>query len=88
MVGVSKDSTDSHCRFSTKQGLTIPLISDTSLALHRQFATLGEKKMRGKVYEGVIRSTFVLNSQGDIQQERRKVRAKGHAQSVYDFLSL
>lgn len=51
VVGVSKDSSESHCRFIEKDGLQIPLISDTDLTLHKQFGARGEKNMYGKIYE-------------------------------------
>ena len=82
IIGVSRDSSDSHCSFISKQGLTIGLITDAELTLHRQFAARGEKKNYGKVYEGTIRSTFLLDSKGQILKERRNVKATGHAERV------
>lgn len=82
IIGVSRDSSDSHCSFISKQGLTIGLITDVELTLHRQFAARGEKKNYGKVYEGTIRSTFLLDSKGQILKERRNVKATGHAERV------
>ena len=82
IIGVSRDSSDSHCSFISKQGLTIGLITDAELTLHRQFAARGEKKNYGKIYEGTIRSTFLLDSKGQILKERRNVKATGHAERV------
>ncbi len=82
IIGVSRDSSASHCSFISKQGLTIGLITDAELTLHRQFAARGEKKNYGKVYEGTIRSTFLLDSKGQILKERRNVKATGHAERV------
>lgn len=86
VVGVSKDDTRSHQRFLEKQCIQFPLISDTSLVLHHQFSTLGEKTMFGKTYTWTIRSTFVLDTEGSIVYERRKVKAKDHADMVYQTL--
>ena len=86
IIGVSKDDIRSHQRFVEKQCITFPLISDTSLVLHHQFSTLSKKTMFGKEYEWTIRSTFVLDRDGNILHEWRNVSAQGHADSVYQSL--
>jgi peroxiredoxin Q/BCP len=63
IVGISQDSEVSHAKFCNKYDLGITLISDTDGSLHNQFGVIGEKKNYGKVYIGVIRSTFLLNSE-------------------------
>jgi peroxiredoxin Q/BCP len=87
VVGVSKDSDTSHTKFIDKCNLQIPLISDGNLVIHKYFDTIGEKKMFGKTYHGTIRSTFVVDTDGITLHERRKVKARGHAQTVYDTLA-
>ncbi|GAB0174135.1 MAG: peroxiredoxin [Candidatus Altimarinota bacterium] len=82
IIGVSKDSEISHAKFRDKCNLGIELISDTSGELHEQFGVIGEKKNYGKVYIGVIRSTFLLDENGEILQEWRNVKAKGHAEKL------
>lgn len=62
IIGVSRDSEASHEKFCNKYSLGIKLISDESGELHEQFGVIGEKKNYGKVYIGVIRSTFLLDS--------------------------
>ena len=62
IIGVSKDTEVSHEKFTTSCNLGIELISDTTGELHEQFSVIGEKKNYGKVYVGVIRSTFLLDS--------------------------
>ena len=62
IIGVSKDSEVSHEKFTSSCNLGIDLISDTDGRLHEEFAVIGEKKNYGKVYVGVIRSTFLLDS--------------------------
>ncbi len=63
IIGVSQDSEVSHEKFCNKYDLGIQLISDEDGSLHNQFGVIGEKKNYGKVYIGVIRSTFLLNSE-------------------------
>lgn len=82
LVWVSKDSVDSHKKFISKQSLEIDLISDPDLLLHKQLGAFGEKNNYGKIVQGVIRSTFLFNSDGKILQEWRNVRAKWHAAKV------
>lgn len=87
IVGVSRDSLKSHCAFMQKQSLQIGLISDPDLLLHKQFWAWGEKKNYGKVFEGTIRSTFLLNEAWEILKERRNVKATGHAARVLKELT-
>ncbi len=82
IIGVSKDSEASHEKFKTSCSLAIELISDESGELHEQFGVIGEKKNYGKVYVGVIRSTFLLDSSWNILREWRNVKAMGHAEKV------
>jgi thioredoxin-dependent peroxiredoxin len=84
---VSKDSTASHEKFCQKHDLGITLISDEDGSLHEEFSVIGEKKNYGKIYIGVIRSTFLLDRSGQIIQEWRNVKATGHAEKVLRELS-
>lgn len=88
IIWVSKDTPESHCKFIAKQELSIPLISDPDLSLHKQFATRGEKKMYGMISEWTIRSTFLLNSKWEILKERRNVNALWHVARVMKELWL
>lgn len=82
IIGVSKDSEDSHAKFCNKYNLGIQLISDEDESLHNEFGVIGEKKNYGKIYVWVIRSTFLLDSSGKILKEWRNVKATGHAEKV------
>lgn len=82
IIGVSKDSETSHTKFRESCSLGIDLISDVDSKLHEQFGVIGEKKNYGKVYIGVIRSTFLLDTNGKILKEWRNVKAKGHAEKI------
>lgn len=83
LIWVSKDSVESHQKFISSQELWIDLISDPDLVLHKELWAFGEKNNYGKIVQGVIRSTFLFDNQGNILQEWRNVRAKGHAAKVY-----
>ena len=82
VLGVSPDSTKKHCNFIEKQDLEVTLLSDEEKKVLKAYGAWGIKKMYGKEYEGVIRSTFIINPEGEIVKEYKKVRAKGHAEKV------
>lgn len=86
IIGVSKDSVRSHKNFITKQELDLLLLADTDQELIKELDLLKEKKMYGKTYMGVVRSTFILDEQGTIIKEYRNVKAKGHAEQVLNEL--
>lgn len=82
IVGVSRDSVKSHKNFILKQELNLLLLSDIEEVLVKAFDVLKEKSMYGRTYMGIVRSTFLLDEEGKITKEYRKVRAKGHAEQV------
>lgn len=82
VLGVSKDPLDKLVRFRERDHLTFPLLSDPDLTVHRLYGAYGEKKLYGKIREGVIRSTFVIDGEGVIRVARYNVRAKGHVDSL------
>ena len=84
VVGISKDSVKSHDKFVEKQNLTIPLLSDENDNVSETFGVWKEKSMYGKTYFGIERSTFLINGQGEIVQEWRKVKVPGHAEDVLE----
>ena len=84
VIGVSKDSVKSHQRFKEKHGLKVKLLSDPNAELIKALGAWGKKKSYGREYEGVIRSTFILNPDGEIVWKKIKVRAKGHAAKVLE----
>ncbi len=87
VVGISKDSVQSHCNFTDKFELNFPLLSDPDVKLIEPLGAWGEKKNYGKTYMGIIRSTFVIDSKGKLLRAYRNVRAKGHAERVYKDLT-
>ena len=88
IIGVSKDSLASHKTFHASCNLDITLIADTSQELIRAFGVIGEKNMYGKTITGLIRSTFLLDKDGNILREWRNVRAKWHVQKVLRNLKI
>ncbi len=86
IIGVSKDSLKSHANFKTKKELTVLLASDEDTDACEQFGVWVEKNMYGKKYMGIERSTFIVLADGTIAEAWRKVKVKGHAQSVLETL--
>ena len=86
VVGISRDGVKSHQNFCTKQGFQFELLSDVDETVCRQFDVLKLKKMYGKEYIGVERSTFVLNEVGEMVHEWRKVKVANHVQEVLDYV--
>ncbi len=86
VIGVSPDSIKSHLKFREKQSLNFILLSDPEHILAEKFAVWKEKSMYGKKYMGIERSTFILDENGNIQKEWRKVKVKGHVDEVLSFL--
>ncbi|MFH4355871.1 MAG: peroxiredoxin [Neisseriaceae bacterium] len=86
VVGISRDSIDSHQKFKRKHNLNLILLSDIDGGVCKEYRVIKPKKIYGKEVMGIERSTFVLNSVGDIIHEYRKVRAAGHAETVLQDL--
>jgi len=84
-LGMSKDSIERHEKFCTKESLTFPLITDAEMTLIEPLGAWVEKSMYGKKYMGIDRSTFIIKD-GEVVHEWRKVKAKGHASAVLDWL--
>ena len=87
IIGVSRDSIKSHLKFIEKQELNLLLLSDKESKLCECFEVLKLKKLYGKEYLGVERSTFILDETGTIIKEWRNVKVEGHAGEVYGFLA-
>lgn len=82
VLGVSRDSLKSHENFKAKHELPFELISDSEEELCKIFDVIKLKKMYGKEILGIERSTFLIDKEGILRQEWRKVRPEGHAESV------
>jgi thioredoxin-dependent peroxiredoxin len=84
VVGVSRDSMASHEKFRKKESLPFELLSDEHEKLCQLFDVIKEKNMYGRRYMGIERSTFLIDEEGVLQREWRKVKVPGHAQEVLD----
>lgn len=82
IVGVSRDSITSHENFRSKEGFPFPLGCDADETLCRLFDVLREKKMYGRKVMGIERSTFLIDEQGVLRHEWRKVKVPGHVEEV------
>jgi len=87
VVGVSPDSVKSHKNFAHKHNLDFILLSDPEQKVLNKYEVWKLKKMYGREYMGVERSTFIINPKGYIEKEWRKVRVKGHVEEVKQKLS-
>jgi peroxiredoxin Q/BCP len=83
VIGVSPDSEKSHKGFSGKYSLPFPLVADTSKKILNDYGVWGEKKMYGKSYFGVIRTTFVIDEKGIIEKIITKVETAGHTEQIF-----
>ena len=84
LLGVSKDSAKKHKAFTEKYGLKVPLATDAEGKLLEAFGAWVEKSMYGRKYMGIDRSTFLIDGQGRIAAEWRKVKVPGHAKAVLE----
>lgn len=82
VLGVSRDSIASHEKFRDKQGFKFDLISDADEKLCKMFDVIHEKNMYGKKVMGVVRSTFLIDEKGVLQEEWRNVKVAGHVEEV------
>jgi len=86
ILGVSRDSVKVHENFRNKHDFPFHLLSDSEELLCGQFDVIHEKKLYGRTYMGIERSTFLIDAEGILRQEWRKVRVPGHAQAVLNAL--
>lgn len=84
VVGISADSAASHARFKAKQQLNFPLVADVEKSTIQAFGAWGEKKMAGRVYMGIIRTTFVIDAEGIVERVITKVDTKNAARQILD----
>lgn len=87
VLGISPDSVRSHDGFKLKHNLPFYLLSDPDHRVAEMYGVWGEKKMYGKTYTGIIRTTFIVDEEGRIAKVFPKVRVKGHSQEVVAALA-
>ena len=86
VLGVSPDSVKSHQNFIKKQSLNFTLLSDPDHKVAEAYGAWGEKSMYGKKYMGILRTTFIIGKDGNIQHVFEKVKPAGHAEDVVAVL--
>jgi peroxiredoxin Q/BCP len=82
VLGVSRDSVRTHENFCAKQSFPFDLLSDADETLCKQFDVIQKKKLYGREYMGIERSTFLIDSEGVLRAEWRKVKVPGHVDAV------
>ena len=82
VLGVSKDSIESHCKFRDKYALTFPLLSDPTGKMLEAYDAWGDKVLYGKKSKGIIRSTVLIGTDGKVVKHWPKVTVKGHVADV------
>ncbi len=82
VLGISRDSINSHLKFKKKYKLKFDLLSDKELVVIKKYGAWGKKKFLGKSYMGIIRSTFLISSKGKLLKVWSNVRVKDHAKEV------
>ncbi len=85
VIGVSPDSENSHKKFAGKFSLPFPLIADESKKILNDYGVWGEKKMYGKSFMGVIRTTFIIDEKGIIEKIITKVDTGEHTKQIFDL---
>ncbi|WP_370248840.1 thioredoxin-dependent thiol peroxidase [Nocardioides sp.] len=88
VIGISPDKPEKLARFRERDGLTLRLLSDPDKSVMTAYGAFGEKKLYGKVVEGVIRSTFVVDEDGKVEVAQYNVKATGHVAKLRRDLGL
>lgn len=88
VLGVSRDSVERLRRFADRDGLGYPFLSDPEADVHRAFGAYGTKNSYGRIIEGVIRSTFVIDEEGRIEHALYNIKATGHVARVRKLLGV
>ena len=86
ILGISPDNEAKHCKFIDKHGLKIDLLADSEKSMLSDYGVWQEKSMYGKTYMGVVRTTYLIDPDGNIAGTWTKVKAKGHADAVLNRL--
>ena len=86
VLGISKDSIESHLKFIKKYKLKFNLLSDEKLLVIKKYGVWGKKSFLGKKYMGVVRTTFLIDAKGKIRKIWSNVRVKDHAKEVLEEL--
>ena len=86
VIGISRDSVESHVKFAEKHNLPFILLSDPSLEAIQAYGVWQEKKLYGKVSFGVVRTTFIIDENGNIERIMPKVKPDTNAAEILEFI--
>lgn len=87
IIGVSPDNEKKHRKFIDKFDLPFPLIADTDLKIIKEYDVWGTKKFMGRIYDGVVRTTFVIDEKGKVELVITKVDSKNHTEQILEELN-
>lgn len=87
VIGISPDTEKSHQKFSTKYNLPFHLVPDPDKTIIKSYGAWGEKKMYGKAYQGVLRTTYVISEKGIIEAVIEKVIVKDHTKQIMELIN-
>lgn len=82
VIGVSADDEKKHAKFSSKYELPFPLLADTELSIIKAYDVWGNKKFMGREFDGIVRTTFLINEKGIIEEIIKKVDTKNHTDQI------
>jgi len=88
ILGISKNSVDSHRKFAEKYHLNFPLLSDESIETIKAYGAWGVKKFLGKTFQGILRKTFLIDPKGEIRKIYDKVDVLNHAETIFQDIKL
>ena len=88
VLGISPDKPEKLAKFAERDGITFPLLSDEDKSVMTEWGAFGEKKNYGKIVQGVIRSTLVIDAEGTVEIAQYNVRAKGHVARIRKQLGI
>lgn len=88
VLGISPDPVDKMMKFQEAHNLKFQLLSDADLKVHKTYGAYGTKSMYGKTYEGVLRSTFVVDEKGTLELALYNVKATGHVDNLREQLGI
>jgi peroxiredoxin Q/BCP len=88
VIGISPDSETSHIKFRGKYRLPYNLISDTEKKILKEYGAWGKKNLYGRLFDGVLRTTYIINEEGVIEKVFTKVNTKDHARQIFEGLGI
>ncbi|NCU32688.1 MAG: thioredoxin-dependent thiol peroxidase [Candidatus Moranbacteria bacterium] len=86
IIGISADSDVSHVKFAEKYSLPFPLVADTEKSIIKAYGVWGPKKFMGRTFDGILRTTFIIDAEGIIEEKITKVDTKASTAQILEFL--